>query len=45
MRIVNRFWGVSALLLVLGVSLATAQPQELPLGSSLPMQDHTQHEK
>ncbi len=40
MRMVYRFWGVSALLLVLGVSLATAQPQELPLGSILPMQDH-----
>ena len=40
MRNVYRFWGVSALLLVLGISQATAQPQELPLGSSLPMQDH-----
>ncbi len=41
MRIVYRFFSVNALLLVLSVSLATAQPQELPLGSTLPMQDHT----
>ena len=41
MRMVYRFFSVNALLLVLSVSLATAQPQELPLGSTLPMQDHT----
>ena len=41
MRMVYRFFSVNALLLVLSVSLATAQPQELPLGSILPMQDHT----
>ena len=41
MRIVNRFVGVIAVLFVLGVSTAVAQPQELPLGSALPMQDQT----
>lgn len=40
MRIVYRLLSVNALLLVLSVSVAQAQPQELPLGSSLPMQDH-----
>ena len=41
MRIVNRSFSLMALLLVMSVSAATAQPQELPLGSPLPMQDHT----
>lgn len=40
MRMIYRFLGVSALLLVVNVSAASAQPQELPLGSTLPMQDH-----
>ena len=41
MRMVYRFFSVNALLLVLSVSVATAQPQELPPGSPLPMQDHS----
>ena len=41
MRIVYSMFSVNALLLVVSVSVGTAQPQELPLGSPLPMQDHT----
>ena len=35
-----RSLSLGALLLMLSVSLAVAQPQELPLGTTLPMQDH-----
>lgn len=35
-----RSLSLGALLLLMSVSLAVAQPQALPLGTSLPMQDH-----
>lgn len=36
-----RALGVGLILLLMSAPLVTAQPQELPLGSTLPMQDHT----